>query len=75
MVSWVLNSWFLILEKLTIVGLPFVSFYWFQPPLSEVKELAFGWIAEMGLRNIVLMSLVVGGLHLYFSTFMKQGKS
>ena len=28
----------------------------------------------MGLRNIVLMSLVVGGLHLYFYTFMKLGK-
>ena len=74
MVSWVLNSWFLISEKLTIVGLTFVSFYWFQPPLSEVKELAFGWIAEMCLRNIVLVSLVVVGFYLYFYTFMKLGK-
>ena len=40
----------------------------------RLKELAFGWIVEMCLRNIVLMSLVVGGLHLYFYTFMKLGK-
>ena len=74
MVSWVLSSWFLISEKLIIVGLAFVSLIWFQPPLSDVKELAFGWIAEMYLRNIVLMSFVAGGLNLYFYTFMKQGK-
>ena len=66
MLSWVWNSWFLISEKLIIVGLAFVSFYWFQPPPAEVKEFAFGWIAEMYLRNLVLMTVVAGGLHLYF---------
>ena len=66
MVAWIWNSWFLITEKLIIVCIAIISFYWFQPPLSEIKTLAFGWIFEMYVRNIILMTTVAGGLHLYF---------
>ena len=41
-------------------------FYWLQPPLEQTKTLAFGWVGEMLLRNLILMSTVAGGLHLYF---------
>ncbi|MDB9765084.1 sterol desaturase family protein, partial [Planktomarina temperata] len=30
---------------------------------------------EMFIRNVILMTLVAGGLHLYFYTFTKQGKA
>ena len=36
---WTWNSWFLISEKLIIVGIAFVSFYLFQPSLEETKNL------------------------------------
>ena len=72
--AWFWNSWFLITEKLIIVGIAFISFYWSQPPLEETKILAFGWIVQMYIRNMILMSVVAGGLHLYFYTFTKQGK-
>ena len=36
------------------------------PPLEQTKTLAFGWVGEMLLRNLILMSTVAGGLHLYF---------
>ena len=74
MIAWIWNSWFLITEKLIIVCIAFISFYWFQPPLHEIKTLAFDWVFEMYVRNIILMSIVAGGLHLYFYTFTKQGK-
>ncbi|KXF89138.1 sterol desaturase family protein [Phaeobacter inhibens] len=74
MVGWIWNSWFLITEKLILVAVAFVSFYWFQPPLAESREFAFDWIAQMYLRNLVLMTAVAGGLHLYFYTFTKQGQ-
>ncbi len=74
MLRWVWNSWFLISEKLILVGIAFISFYWFQPPLEETRTLAVGWIAELYVRNLVLMTLVAGGLHLYFYTFTKQGQ-
>jgi lathosterol oxidase len=71
---WLWNSWFLITERLLLVGLAFACVAWFQPPLEETRTLALGWIAELYLRNLILMSVVAGGLHLYFYTFTKQGK-
>lgn len=74
MVSWVWNSWFLISEKLLLVAIAFASFYWVQPTLAESRTLQIGWIAEIYLRNLVLMTVVAGSLHLYFYTWSKQGK-
>ncbi len=73
MLHWLWNSWFLITEKLIILGIACVSLWWFQPPLEVTKTLAWGWIAQMYLRNLVLMSVVAGGLHWWFYTFSKQG--
>ena len=71
---WFWDSWFLISERLSIVAIAFVSVTFFQPPLEETRTLAVGWIGEMWARNMILMSLVAGGLHLYFYTFTKQGQ-
>jgi len=61
-ISWFWRSWFWITEKLIILGFACISLM-----------LAFGWIFELWLRNMVLMSLVAGGLHLYFYSFSAQG--
>jgi hypothetical protein len=74
MLKWFWNSWFFITERLIVVAITCISFYWFQPPLDETQTLAFGWIAQMFIRNVALMTLVAGGLHLYFYTFTKQGQ-
>ena len=74
MARWVWNSWFLISEKLIIVGIAFLCYHYFQPPLEEARELAFGWIAQIYVRNFLLMLFVAGSLHLYFYTWSKQGK-
>ena len=74
MVKWFWTSWFLITERLIVVAIACISFYWFQPPLEETRTLDFGWIAQMFIRNVALMTLVAGGLHLYFYTFTKQGQ-
>ncbi|MEO1264595.1 MAG: sterol desaturase family protein [Pseudomonadota bacterium] len=71
---WVWNSWFLISERLILVGVAFVSLAWFQPPLEDMRALEVGWIAGLYIRNLLLMTLVAGGLHLYFYTFTKQGQ-
>ncbi|WP_298434856.1 sterol desaturase family protein [uncultured Jannaschia sp.] len=74
MLRWVWNSWFLITERLILVGVALASYAWFQPPLEETRVLAASWIVEIWLRNIVLMTVVAGGLHLWFYTFTRQGK-
>ena len=72
--TWVWIAWFLIAEKLIIVGLALISFYWFQPSQKNTKAFAVGWIALMYFRNLILMSAVAEKLHLYFYTLTKQGQ-
>ncbi|QJF50275.1 sterol desaturase family protein [Roseobacter ponti] len=74
MAAWLWTSWFFITERLIIVAIACISFYFFQPPPEETRTLAFGWVAGIYIRNVVLMTLVAGALHLYFYTFTKQGQ-
>lgn len=74
-VKWFWNSWFLITEKLIVLGIAFASFYWLQPPLEESKTFAAGWISQMYARNLLLTLVIAGGLHLWFYTFSAQGKT
>ena len=71
--KWFWNSWFLISERLILVGLAFVSWHYFQPALERCVTFEFGWVAQIYLRNLGLMFAVAGGLHLYFYTFKRQG--
>jgi len=61
-----------ICENAILVLVSCLSWFYFQPPLETMKTLAVGWIAEMYLRNLTLMLIVAGGLHLYFYTFARQ---
>ena len=70
---WFWDSWFLVSERLILVVVALVSVTWFQPPLEETATFQVGWIAEIYLRNLVLMLVVAGALHLYFYTFTQQG--
>ena len=74
MLSWLWNSWYLISERMIILGITFLSFHWFQPPLDVIKTFAPGWIIDLYARNFALMFLVAGGLHLWFYTFTAQGQ-
>ena len=47
--------------------------YYLQPPLETCAELRPDWILYLFARNLGLMLLVAGGLHLYFHTFKRQG--
>ncbi|WP_282608648.1 sterol desaturase family protein [Pelagibius sp. Alg239-R121] len=71
--SWIWKSWFPVSERLIIVGLAAISWFYLHPALEDCRDLAFGWIAQIWARNLGLMFLVAGGLHLYFFVFRKQG--
>ena len=73
MVRWVASRWFSLAENSILVAIALISWFWFQPSLEEARTLAPGWIAQMYLRNLVLMLIVAGGLHLYFHAWKKQG--
>ena len=71
-VRWYWDSWFLITTNLGIVGLAAASFYWASPDLAQTQSPGF-WIFAILLRNFVLVTLLAGGLHLYFHGYRAQG--
>ncbi|MGC1489137.1 MAG: sterol desaturase family protein, partial [Albidovulum sp.] len=75
MLKWVADRWFSIAENSILLGVAMISWFWFQPPLEESRVLAFGWIAEIYIRNLILLLIVAGGLHLYFHRWKQQGQT
>ncbi len=71
--QWILGSWFPVSERLIILILAIISWAYFHPALARCQNFAPDWIAQIYLRNLVLMCVVAGGLHLYFYTFRCQG--
>jgi sterol desaturase/sphingolipid hydroxylase (fatty acid hydroxylase superfamily) len=74
MVSWVAARWFSIAENSILVVVACISWFWFQPSIETAATLEIGWIAQMYVRNFLLLLIVAGGLHLYFYHYKKQGK-
>ena len=72
MVKWVADRWFAIAENSILVIVACISWFWFQPSLAEAATLAPGWIAEIYVRNFLLLLIVAGGLHMYFYVWRKQ---
>ncbi len=71
---WVRDRWFRLAENLILLGLVLVVWRWFQPPLEQMQTFAWGWIGQIWLRNLILMTLVAGGLHWFFYQRKAQGQ-
>ena len=73
-VKWFVRGWFPISENLIVLSLAMISWFFFSPALVRCQVFQFDWIAEIFVRNLVLMFIVAGGLHLYFYVYRKQGE-
>lgn len=71
--KWFAASWLPLSDKVIFVLIAAVSWAYFQPALERCVAFDLGWIGEIYARNMVIMLLGAGGLHLYFYTFGKQG--
>ncbi len=72
MIRWIADRWINLAENSILVVIAYISWRWFQPSFEEAQALAIGWIAEIYLRNLFLLLVVAGGLHLYFYTGGRQ---
>lgn len=70
---WMISGWFPLSERLIILLLAILCSVAFQPELTRCATLSIDWIAQIYIRNFVLMCLVAGGLHWYFYMWRKQG--
>ncbi len=71
---WTWFTWNPLSERTLLVVLAWVSWRWLQPGPEVARQLEVGWIGAMYLRNLGLMILVAGGLHLYFYRRKGQGE-
>ncbi|MGI9306252.1 MAG: sterol desaturase family protein [Gammaproteobacteria bacterium] len=72
--KWYWDGWFLITVNLMILGLAVASWRFFAPSLETAETLSSDWIAQITLRNLALLVVVAGVLHLYFYAFGMQGR-
>lgn len=73
MATWVADRWFAIAENAILTVLAFAVWAWASPSLATAETLAPGWIVAIFVRNLALILLVAGGLHLYFYRGKRQG--
>jgi hypothetical protein len=64
--KWFFRGWFPLSENLAILLLSGLSWFFFHPALARCQVFQFDWIAQIFIRNLALMFIVAGGLHLYF---------
>ncbi len=72
-VAWFIRGWLPLTERTVILVLSLLSWIFFSPALERCREFAPDWMAEIYLRNLALLCLVAGGLHLYFYVWRRQG--
>ena len=72
--KWISSYWLAAGAVTLEFALAWAVFYWLQPDWSSMQVLALDWAALIWLRNIALLFLVAGGLHLWFYSFTAQGK-
>ncbi len=70
---WMIRGWFPLSERLIILLLAIVSVVFFHPELVVTTEISASWVAQIYIRNFLLMCIVAGGLHWYFYIWRKQG--
>lgn len=71
----VLGGWLPISQKLIVAGIAVLTWFYLTPSLEQTQSFAPGWIAFIFFRNLVMFTLLAGGLHLYFYTFSRQGRA
>jgi len=50
-------------------------YHYLIPDLEQMKSLSAQWIVPVFVRNLILLTVVAGSLHLFFFTYRKQGKT
>ena len=70
--KWISKYW-LAVSSVTLELLAAIVVYrYFQPDWTTMENFSVGWIFTIWLRNIILLTMVAGGLHLWFITYSGQ---
>ncbi len=71
-VGYLFDVWRPFNQRFLILMIALVAWSWFTPSLERAREFQLDWMLEIGLRNLVIVLVVAGGLHLLLYTFARQ---
>ena len=72
-IKYLFNIWRPFNQRFLLLMLAIAAWVWFTPSLERAREFKLDWMLEIGLRNLVIVLVVAGGLHLLLFTFKRQG--
>jgi len=72
-VTHVARSWRPLGSRAFLLLAAFVVWRWFSPSVAEASTFRFGWIAQIWVRNLVLLLVVAGGSHVLLYKLRIQG--
>jgi lathosterol oxidase len=72
--GYLVGSWSLLGVRIYVLGISILSWIYLSPALERCREFSIDWIAQIWLRNFIIIFIIAGSLHLYFYTFNKQQK-
>ncbi len=72
--KWYADGWFFLTINMGILTLAAVSYLWLSPTLEQTQTWGLSWVALIFLRNLILISAIAGGLHLWFHKYAMQGQ-
>ncbi|MFC6636004.1 hypothetical protein [Sulfitobacter sediminilitoris] len=70
---WYADGWFFLTINMGILALAWLSYTVFSPTLEQTLKWGFSWVSLILLRNLVLVIVIAGGLHLWFHKYRLQG--
>ena len=70
--SWILRNWLHLSEKVILVIISSLIWYFFYPSLEQTKIIEFSWVFQIWVINLLLMILIAGCL-LYTSPSPRDG--
>ena len=60
-------------QRFLLLTLAIAAWTWFTPSVERARDFELDWMLEIGLRNLVIVLVVAGGLHVLLFTFRRQG--
>ena len=72
---WFVQNWLPITEFTIYLIIALAVWALLQPGLDQTREFEAGWIFSVWLRNIIMMTAVAAGLHLWLYGWNRQGLS
>ena len=70
--SWFIRGWFPFTANTLVLLISLMSWYFFHPALEICRNLEWSWVGQIFLRNLILISVLAGGLHWFFYGARKQ---